>query len=104
MSLGFDHQSVGELLLRRWGLPAVMQPCAGFHHSPTKGPGGLAASVVHVADHLANAMRTGTSGELLAPPLSRLAWDMVGLSVDDLAVVMEEIDLEVDSHRCMLSP
>lgn len=78
---GFHHATVGATLLERWRVPRTISDAVAWHHQPA-----LASrfpqetAVVHLADIMANALRLGSSGEHLVPPLAPAAWDRIGLS------------------------
>ena len=77
--LGYDHQQIAAELLQSWSYPAVLVQAVAFHHAPEGGIAQTDAAVVHVADHLVNAMGIGSSGEHFIPPLSEKAWAALGL-------------------------
>jgi len=51
--------------------------------------------VVHVADHLVNAMGIGSSGEQFIPPLDEKAWAVLGLGPEALARLLESVDEQI---------
>jgi putative nucleotidyltransferase with HDIG domain len=92
---GFHHGQVGAALLDRWRLPSLLQEAVAWHHQPkyaSRFP--VEAAVVHVADHLANALQFGTSGERLVPPLRSEAWDRVGLAPTALPTLLTQIEVQ----------
>lgn len=94
--LGFDHAEIGEALLRAWNYPANLIQAVRYHHSPiSASPFQLEASLIHIADHLINAMQLGSSGERFAPPLNARAWERVNLSGEVLGNMVEAIDGQI---------
>ena len=96
--MDFDHAQIGEALLRLWQYPAQLIEAVAFHHHPmvaTTYPTG--AAIVHVADHLVNAMQVGSSGERFVPPLNLKAWEHLGFSSDMLESVMSAIDDQIET-------
>jgi HD-like signal output (HDOD) protein len=96
--LGFDHAQIGEALLREWHYPVPLIEAVAFHHHPmmaTAHPTG--AAIVHLADHLANALQLGSSGERAVPPLSLKAWEHLGFASDMLESVMAAIDEQIET-------
>jgi HD-like signal output (HDOD) protein len=96
--LGYDHQQIGETLLRRWKYPANLVQAVAYHHQP------LAASfareeaaVVHISDHLVNAMQIGSSGERYVPPLNLKAWENLQLPVELLSAIVSRIDDQIEA-------
>ncbi len=91
--LGFDHTEIGEALLTVWNYPVNLYSAVRYHHQPmSAGAYQLEASIVHVADHIVNAMQHGCSGERWIPPLQAKAWDRLNLPVDILESVVETVD------------
>jgi hypothetical protein len=60
--------------------------------APISFDGPQSDTVVHVADHLVNALQLGSSGERFVPPLSWQAWKHSGLTCDVLDSVVKTID------------
>lgn len=101
---GFAHTRVGEELLRSWGLPLYLQHAAGCHHAPLKSVHYvLEASVIHLADALAHALRYGGNGEQFVPPLSRGGWNHIGVSKLALTTIGMEVDRQVIALLDVLS-
>ena len=91
--LGYDHQTIGQVALAKWGFNATITHAVGYHHHPTMAvTGHLAAAAVHVADHLVSAMKIGCSGETFIPQLKPQAWQLVGLEVEDVGPLVLKID------------
>jgi hypothetical protein len=55
------------------------------------------AAVVHLSDHLVNAMQIGSSGERHVPPLNMKAWEILRLQPDVLSSVIVGIDDQVEA-------
>ncbi len=103
--LGFDHAEIGEALLKVWNYPANLFSTVRYHHHPmSAGPFQLEASLVHVADHLVNAMQHGSSGEHWIPPLQAKAWERLNLPVDILESIVDTVDGQItEVERAFLS-
>lgn len=81
-----SHADVGGWLANAWHLPTTLREPILFHHQPGVAQDAqLQTAVVHVADVLVKGMACGNPGDDLVPPLSRQAWDLVGLNDDTLA-------------------
>ena len=90
--LGFDHARLGGLLLKAWQLPERLEEAVTFHHHPhraRKFP--IDASIIHLADIIANAMRLGSSGERYVPPLNEEAWKAIDRTPDIMVTVMDQL-------------
>jgi HD-like signal output (HDOD) protein len=96
--LGFDHQQIAEALLRLWKFPVHLVQAVAYHHQPMSSQiAREEAAVVHLSDHLVNAMQIGSSGERHVPPLNMLAWETLRLSPDVLSSVVEGIDEQIEA-------
>ena len=96
--LGYDHADIGGALLKRWQLPPRLVEGVEHHHRPLSAQQGKEeAAVVHLIDHLVNALQLGTSGEPKAPPLSGPAWNLLGLELGVLDALAETIDTQLEA-------
>jgi len=95
LTLGYDHQQIASELLQSWSYPPVLVQAVAFHHTPAQSAAKLEAAVVHIADHLVNAMGIGSSGEHLVPPLDDRAWDTLGLDIEALAKIIKAVDEQI---------
>ncbi|MEO7987231.1 MAG: HDOD domain-containing protein [Gemmatimonadales bacterium] len=94
-TLGFHHGQVGSALLERWKLPTPLQEAVAWHHQPryaARYP--VEAAIVHVADHQANALQFGSSGERLVPPLLAEGWDGLGLAPTVIPDVLRQMEVQ----------
>jgi putative nucleotidyltransferase with HDIG domain len=102
---GFDHAAVGRVLVQSWKLPPRVEEVVAFHHSPaaaSRFP--VETSIVHVADVLTHVMRLGNSGEPCVPPLERSGWDSLGLSLNVLTPIVEQVERQFnDSINSMIA-
>jgi putative nucleotidyltransferase with HDIG domain len=97
--MGFDHAAVGAELLRKWKLPSSLQHAVEFHHEPGKAPELFQheASLVHIADIIADTMREDSSADTHVPPLDNRAWEQSGLTKDDIESVVAEVERQFDT-------
>ena len=80
------HADVGGWLATAWHLPASLREPILHHHVPSAAQDAkLQTAIVHVADVLVKGLACGNPGDDLVPPLSRQAWDLVGLDAQSLA-------------------
>lgn len=80
------HADVGGWLATAWHLPTSLREPILFHHRPAAAQDApLQTAIVHVADVLVKGLACGNPGDELVPPLSRQAWDLVGLDEQSLA-------------------
>mgnify|MGYP001000001440 FL=1 len=79
------HADVGGWLATAWHLPTSLREPILHHHMPSAAQEAtLQTAIVHVADVLVKGMACGNPGDDLVPPLSRQAWDLVGLDAQSL--------------------
>ncbi|MDH5784513.1 MAG: HDOD domain-containing protein [Chromatiales bacterium] len=89
--LDFDHTDVGRVLLSSWRLPLSLQEGVGSHHTPGRaGRYPEDAATVHLADIFANALAMGSSGEPVIPVFEAHAWESLGLSEEDLTLIITQ--------------
>ncbi len=93
---GLDHAMIGGELLTKWQMPLSLEEAVKNHHHPLKSNNKLEASILHLADILANVMGIGTSGEKLIPSLNSEAWMQIGLSPNVLSLTMEQADRQLE--------
>lgn len=80
------HADVGGWLATAWHLPTSLREPILHHHKPAAAQDApLQTAIVHVADILVKGLACGNPGDLLVPPLSRQAWELVGLDTQSLA-------------------
>lgn len=80
------HADVGGWLATAWHLPTSLREPILHHHVPSAAQDAkMQTAVVHVADVLVKGLACGNPGDDLVPPLSRQAWDLVGLDAQSLA-------------------
>ena len=79
--LGFDHAELSGRLLNKWNLTDFHVETTTFHHEPGNAPNySLEASIIYLADILANTMKWGCSDESKIPSiLDENVWEIVQL-------------------------
>ena len=96
--LGFDHQQIAGAVMELWKFPSNLVQAVACHHQPESSDiARQEAAVVHLADHLVNAMQIGSSGERHVPPLSMRAWETLGLPTSVLPSVVAGIDGQLEA-------
>jgi putative nucleotidyltransferase with HDIG domain len=101
--LGFDHATVGAELMRMWKLPASLVEAVEFHHNPSQSSNyPLITAVVHVADVVASAIRSGAGASEAAPPLDPAAWDKIGLPPLAIEAMLIEADQQFGDAQSMI--
>jgi len=95
--LGYDHQQIAAELLQSWSYPPALVQAVAFHHTPSQSVAKLEAAVVHIADHIINAMAVGSSGEQFISPLDERAWTTLGLGQETLGKIVEAVDTQIQA-------
>jgi HD-like signal output (HDOD) protein len=93
--LGFDHALVGSLLLKKWNLPSTLETLVHYHHDPANGPNRVEATVIHVADFMANGLQFSQGGSLVVPPLQRSSLDILGIEQGELEGIAAKAEAEI---------
>jgi putative nucleotidyltransferase with HDIG domain len=91
--LDFDHSELGQWLAEHWNLPESLAEPMRLHHRPEKAvikP--ECTAIVHVADIIIRAKGFGNGGDMLVPPISMAAWEMLGLKKTDFLPILEILE------------
>jgi len=88
--LGCKHTEIAKYLLEKWKLPFILENNISYHHHPSNAHDPVRASIVHLADIVANALGLGTSGERFVPPLDPKAWEVLDLSPSCFEVITRQ--------------
>lgn len=94
--LGFDHTEVGNKLLSVWKFPSGLVDAVTWHHAPGYAQDPTAASIIQLADNLANAMEISSGGMYVLPGLEDGAWERLPLKPSDLVVIAGLFDSHID--------
>jgi HD-like signal output (HDOD) protein len=100
--LGYDHQMIAEALMQLWKFPVNLVQAVAYHHHPATCPNAREeAAVVHLSDHLVNAMQIGSSGERHVPPLNLKAWLTLRFSTEVLSSIVTGIDEQIEAVQAV---
>ena len=90
------HATVGGWLLEQWQLPGQLVEPIMYHHDfhPSR-THAVRTGIVHLADILVRAEAIGSGGDRRIPVLSEEAMKTMGLGVDDLQDIMDEMVSEM---------
>ena len=93
--LGFDHATLGAMLLKKWKLPDDVVSAVYYHHTPSVSSGNIVApAIIHIADMMAHALQFGSSGERFVPTLNEKAWKALDLDIEILSPVLEQLNVQ----------
>ncbi|MFZ5813488.1 MAG: HDOD domain-containing protein [Thermodesulfobacteriota bacterium] len=101
---GFDHATLGGVLLSRWRFPESLTRAVRLHHGSGRPGWSLEPAVVHVADLVVNAMRVGSSGEYFVPPLISEAFAALDLPPRALGEAVAKVDEQVETILSVFLP
>ncbi|MDA3785767.1 MAG: HDOD domain-containing protein, partial [Deltaproteobacteria bacterium] len=91
--LGLDHAEVGGWLAKSWFLPRKLVEPISCHHLPKSSQEEpLASAILHFSDVLIRGLGYGHGTDIWVPPLSKFAWDTLGLSAQDLDEILAQVE------------
>jgi len=102
--LGFDHATLGGMLLRKWNFPFVLVSAVIEHHTPKENLKEDEPALVHCAETIATGLGVGSSGEFFVQPPNPKIWASMGLTPDRIDEMIEDLDEELDEAFGILIP
>ena len=101
--LGVTHAEIGGWLFESWKLNKSLVKAVTFHHNPALADEHLkSASIVHLGDIFARSLMIGSGGDEQIPPISKAAWDALGLKIEMLPGLLRDARLEFDRASVFL--
>ncbi|WFS62008.1 HDOD domain-containing protein [Pseudodesulfovibrio thermohalotolerans] len=100
--LGFDHATLGGMLLRKWNFPYVLVSAVLEHHHPKPGHKEAEPLLVHCAETLATGLGVGSSGEFFVQPPSPEAWASMNFTPEQMDEMVEDLDEELEEAFSIL--
>ena len=94
--MGFTHQSIGTMLLKKWMLPLTLESMVRYHHNPLGSKQPMDSAIVHTADVMTNALGVGSSGERFVPALNPQAWEILGIPASILGPTITQLDSQIN--------
>ena len=88
--LDCNHTHFAKHLMQHWKLPPILANNVFYHHNPSAAPHPIPATIVHLADIIANGLGIGSSGERFVPLLDYKAWENLGLPINVLEVTVKK--------------
>jgi HD-like signal output (HDOD) protein len=85
-----NHTHFAKHLMQLWKLPIILENNVFYHHNPSAAPHRIPATIVHLADIIANGLGMGSSGERFVPPLDFKAWEDLGLTINVFEVIVKQ--------------
>jgi putative nucleotidyltransferase with HDIG domain len=100
--LGFDHATLGGMLLRKWNFPYVLVSAVLEHHQPKPGHKEAEPLLVHCAETIATGLGVGSSGEFFVQPPSPEVWASMHFTPELMDEMVEDLDEELDEAFAIL--
>lgn len=100
--LGFDHATLGGMLLRKWNFPFVLVSAVLEHHAPKDDQKDFEPALVHCAEILATGLGIGSSGEYFVQPPPPAIWAAMDLTPERLDEMVEDLDEELEEAFTIL--
>lgn len=101
--LGFDHAAVGGAILTRWRLPPSLVEPVAWHHQPSDAPTQrIEAATIHLASLATSVLAIGGDGGV-ATPLDLRAWELLGITPDELSPMATETEASLGPMLGILS-
>ena len=95
--LGFDHGQIGAALLAEWRLPPNLGDVVKNHHSPLEATEYFKeVAILNLAYLITKSMELGSTGDVLIPPLAPEIWEKIGMQVDSLPLLWQQIQNQYD--------
>ena len=94
--LGFDHATLGGMLLRKWNFPFVLVSAVLEHHNPKPGQREDEPGLVHCAETIATGLGIGSTGEYFVQPPNKEVWASMGLTPERMDEMIEDLDEELE--------
>ncbi len=101
--LGFDHGTLGGMLLRKWNFPLSLAFATLHHHVPERNTRYIEPAVVHIADMVVKGLGIGVIGMDGLAPFKVEAWDKLGLALDQLEVIILGLEDRLREASALLS-
>ena len=100
--LGVDHVEAGVALAEHWNFSDTMRQAIAFHHTPETPGAGFLAAIVHVANAVVHALDLAGEDDELAPALSSVAWNAMGLNEEAYLDLFRETEQQLEEMSAIL--
>jgi HD-like signal output (HDOD) protein len=103
--LGLDYAQFGAMLLREWSLPRSLIEPVEHHIEPAHAKDfALETAILHLARHLAEAMRPDQSFEPEVLAVDATAWRITGLASEQCETIRDEAAQQMDVVLDLILP
>jgi putative nucleotidyltransferase with HDIG domain len=102
---GFTHADVGRVLLQQWNMPSALCETVACHHDIAKAEEAkLDTAIVHIANVITNRTELSIEEGDLVPEIDPQAWQITGLSEEEIAEIAEEASPLFAEAWAMIQP
>lgn len=103
--MGLDHTEIGDWLAKKWNLSDTVAAVTRWHHDPAKGPREIVdlLNICHIANYICNLEKLGNGGDCIAPTFLHSVWKQLGLAVQDIADIVDEVKEESKQSEILLA-
>lgn len=103
--IGVDHAEIGDWLAKKWNLSDTVAAVVRCHHNPAKGPRELAdlLNLCHIANYICNLEKLGDGGDCAAPTFLHASWKHLGLAVQDIAEIVDQVKEESKQSEILMA-
>ncbi len=103
--IGLDHTEIGAWLAAKWNLSDTIAGIVRWHHDPQKGPSEIMdlLNICHISNYICNLEKLGDSGDSIAPTFLHGVWKQLGLAVQDIADIVDEVKEESKQSEILLA-
>jgi HD-like signal output (HDOD) protein len=90
---GWNHAYLGAEFLKSWNLSESQIEAVKFHLNPLEGQSYQnETAIIHFGGIIAKILRLGNCGENFIPKIETKAWDILGLPMDILPSIFQQVD------------
>lgn len=103
--LGFDHSEIGYFLVEKWNFPKNLSSIIKYHHNPSIVPDDrdkVLISIIHIANIIVKILGIGNSGYSYVDKINRESWDLLGLRIEKLPNLYDQIKEEYEKTSIFL--
>jgi putative nucleotidyltransferase with HDIG domain len=99
--LGFDHMTVGRVMMEHWKFPPAILHAVEHHHGLNGDIADTLTATVNLADCIAHGLDLSGDAQDMVPPLSEAGWRALKISETDLSAVFRETEQQFE-EACLI--
>ena len=104
-TIGTDHAQAGAWLGQKWHLAEELIEVIRWHHEPDNAHEAHKELVMlcHAGNYVCNLVKIGDSGDAVAPAFFRGVWKQLGVEIQDISGIMDQIKEESKNSELLLA-